>query len=71
MKLKKGDNVTVIAGADKGKKGAVLKVLRADNAVIVDGVNVKKIHKKKSVNKPGTIIEMAMPINASNVKVTK
>jgi len=70
MKIKKGDNVIVIAGANKGKKGKVIKALPLLNKVIVDGVNMrKKAH--KSTNTGGDrseIIEKAMPIDVSNVK---
>lgn len=69
MKIKKGDNVKVITGSDKGKTGKVMFVLRDVNRVVVEGVNIRKIHKKKPGSKPGQIIEMAGPINASNVKL--
>jgi len=69
MKIKKGDNVIVIAGASKGKKGKVLKALPALNKVVVEGVNLrKKAHKSKKKGDPSQILEMAMPINVSNVK---
>jgi len=68
MKIKKGDNVIVIAGASKGKKGKVLKALPASNQVIVEGVNLrKKAHKSKKKGDPSQILEIAMPINVSNV----
>ena len=71
MKIKKGDNVIVIAGASKGKKGKVLKALPALNKVVVEGVNMrKKAHKSKKKGDPSQILEMAMPINVSNVKKT-
>ncbi len=69
MKIKKGDNVKVITGSSKGKTGKVMFVLREENRVVVEGVNIRKIHKKKTGSKPGQIIEMAGPINASNVKL--
>lgn len=71
MKIKKGDNVKVITGSSKGKTGKVTHVLRAENRVVVEGVNIRKIHKKKSAGKPGQIVEVAGPINASNVSVIK
>lgn len=71
MKIKKGDNVKVLTGGDKGKTGKVTQVLREANRVVVEGVNVRKIHQKKTASKPGSIIEVAMPINASNVAVVK
>ena len=68
MKLRTGDKVTVIAGADKGKTGTVLKVL-ADK-VIVEGVRVVKKHiKPKNNGGTGEIREVEAPIHRSNVKV--
>lgn len=70
MKLKKGDKVVVITGKDKSKKGAIVKVLPRENRVVVDGVNIAKLHEKSRVKgKPGQIVERAMPINASNVMI--
>jgi len=69
MKIKKGDNVIVIAGSNKGKKGKVLKAIPTENKVVVEGVNLrKKAHKAKSKGDKSQIIEIAMPINVSNVK---
>ena len=68
--IKKNDNVIVIAGSDKGKKGKVVSVLAAENKVIVEGINIKKRHKKsRSSKEPGQIIEVAAPIHISNVKL--
>lgn len=68
MKIKKGDNVIVIAGASKGKKGKVIKAFPALDKVIVEGVNLrKKAHKSKKTGDPSQIIEVAMPIHVSNV----
>ncbi|MFM8381356.1 MAG: 50S ribosomal protein L24 [Actinomycetota bacterium] len=68
MKIKKGDEVRVISGKDKGKSGTVSRVLPDSNKVIVDGVNVVKKHQKASgTNKQGGIIERDMPLDASNV----
>jgi large subunit ribosomal protein L24 len=68
MKIKKGDNVIVIAGANKGKKGKVLKAMPSENKVIVEGVNLrKKAHKAKSKGDISQIIEISMPIHVSNV----
>ena len=70
MKLKTGDKVTVIAGADKGKTGKVLKVL--DDKVVVEGVRVVKKHiKPKYNNGTGEIREVEAPIHKSNVKVVE
>ena len=68
MKLKKGDTVVVIAGKDKGTEGEVVRVLPADNKVIVNGVNRAKKHTKPNrVQQQGGIIDRDMPIDASNV----
>ena len=69
MKLKTGDKVVVIAGKDKGKEGLITKVLRADNKVIVEGVNIVKKHNKPNGADGGTITEMEAPIHASNVMI--
>jgi len=67
MKLKTGDKVTVIAGANKGKEGKITKVL--DDKVIVEGVNIVKKHLKPKYNGGnGEIIETEAPIHRSNVK---
>jgi large subunit ribosomal protein L24 len=71
MKIKKGDNVIVIAGSNKGKKGKILKVMPKENKVVVEGVNMrKKAHKSKTKGDPSQILNIAMPIHASNVKKT-
>ena len=70
MKIKVGDTVQVITGTNKGKEGKVLKVLRKDNRVLVDGVNiVKKNVKPNANNETGGILEVEAPIHVSNVKV--
>jgi large subunit ribosomal protein L24 len=67
MKLKTGDKVTIIAGANKGKTGKITKVL--DEKVIVEGVNLVKKHLKPRNNGgTGEIIETEAPIHRSNVK---
>ena len=68
MKILKGDKVIVIAGKDKGKTGDIQKVLPRTNRVVVEGVNLRKKHKKPTQNSPeGTIVEIYAPIDASNV----
>lgn len=69
MKIKQGDNVAVIAGKDKGKTGKVMRVMKKRNAVVIEKVNVKKKHIKKTTTRAGEIIQFEAPINASNVKV--
>jgi large subunit ribosomal protein L24 len=67
MKVRKGDDVIVLSGRDKGKKGSVLRVLREENRVVVQGVNVIKRHTRPSAASPGGIVEREAPIHASNV----
>jgi large subunit ribosomal protein L24 len=68
MKLHKNDKVVVLAGRDKGKEGAVLKVIPADSRVIVEGVNIAKRHTKPGGKNPrGGIIEITKPILAGKV----
>jgi large subunit ribosomal protein L24 len=68
MKIKKGDNVIILAGKDKGKKGKVVKSLPKENKVIVEGLNLTKRHQKpRRSGEQGSIIDRAMPIHASNV----
>ena len=70
MKIRVGDIVQVITGTNKGKEGKVLKVLRKDNRVLVDGVNiVKKNVKPNAKNETGGILEVEAPIHASNVMI--
>ena len=70
MKIRKEDNVIVIAGNNKGKTGKVLKVFPKENRVIVEGVNIQKRHTKPNqANPQGGIIEKEASINASNVMV--
>jgi len=69
-KIKKGDNVVVIAGRDKGKRGDVARIVDADH-VIVNGINTVKKHTKPNPmkNQPGGIITKEMPIDVSNVAI--
>ena len=70
MKIKKGDNVEVIAGKDKGKTGKVLRALPKTLQVIVAGVHVRKKHQRpqKKAQK-GQMIEKTHPIHVSNVMI--
>ena len=68
MKIKKGDTVRVIAGADKDNEGKVIAVNQKNHTVLVEGVNMIKKHTKPSMaNQNGGIIEQEGPINISNV----
>ena len=70
MKIVKGDKVVVIAGKDKGKQGIVQAVYPKVNKVVVEGVNVHKRHKKPTQQNPeGSVVEMYVPIDASNVAI--
>ncbi|HEV8014687.1 MAG TPA: 50S ribosomal protein L24 [Stellaceae bacterium] len=67
FKIKKGDKVVVLAGRDKGKSGEVLRVVRADNRVVVQGVNMMKRHTKPRPGEPGGIVEKEAAVHVSNV----
>lgn len=69
MKLKTGDKVVVIAGKDKGKEGSITKILKNENKVVVEGINVAKKHVKPNGQTAGSIIDMELPIDASNVMI--
>lgn len=69
-KIKKGDDVVIIAGKDKGKRGTVLRMVDAD-LVVIEGVNKVKKHERPNPNKgtTGGIVEMEKPIQISNVAI--
>ena len=67
FKIKTGDTVIVITGKDKGKSGNVTSVLKANDRVIVQGVNIVKRHKKATQESPGKIEEIEASIHISNV----
>lgn len=67
FKIKKGDQVIVTTGRDKGKKGEVLRVLRDEDRVVVQGVNVVKKHQRPTQISPGGIVEQEAPVHISNV----
>ena len=67
MNFKVGDEVVVITGSDKGKTGKVIKTLKSENKVIVEGVRVIKKHQKPTGQETGRIVEREAPIDASNV----
>jgi large subunit ribosomal protein L24 len=69
MRFKTGDKVIVITGKDKGKEGKITKVLRDENKVVVEGLNIAKKHVKPNGQTAGSIVEMEMPIHASNVMI--
>ncbi len=68
LKIKKGDNVLVIAGKDKGKEGKVVSIDRKAHRIIVEGINMVTKHTKPSMaNQNGGIIQKEAPIDISNV----
>ena len=70
MNFKVGDKVVVIAGKDKGKEGKIIKTLKNDNKVVVEGINMVTKHVKPSAqNENGGIIKIEAPIHASNVMI--
>ncbi|GAA0858518.1 50S ribosomal protein L24 [Aliiglaciecola litoralis] len=70
-KIRRDDEVVVLAGKDKGKQGKVLKVLASEDKLIIEGVNLVKKHQKPNpqLNVPGGIIEKEAAIHVSNVAV--
>ena len=67
LRVKKGDEVIVLTGREKGKKGSVLKVMRKDRRLLVQGVNMVKRHTRPSQANPGGIIEKEGSLHVSNV----
>jgi large subunit ribosomal protein L24 len=67
-KIKKGDEVIVVSGKDKGKRGTVVKILQ-DDRLVVENVNMAKKHTKPNPNRgePGGILDKEMPLHISNV----
>lgn len=70
MKIHKGDQVLIISGKDRGKKGKVLQALPRRQGVVVEGVNLRKKHQRpKKRGEKGQIIELPLPLHISNVKL--
>ena len=67
FRLRKGDDVVVISGRDKGKTGSILRVIRSEDRVIVNGINMVKRHTRPSQAQPGGIVDKEAPIHISNV----
>ncbi|MEK7180545.1 MAG: 50S ribosomal protein L24 [Patescibacteria group bacterium] len=68
MKIKKGDNVIVISGKDKGKTGKVDHAFPSKGSIIITGVNVKKVHRRgRKSGEKGQIVDKSLPIDISNV----
>lgn len=68
-KIKKEDNVMIVAGKDAGKTGKVVQVLTKKGRVVVEGLNMVKKHQKPAANREGGIVDMEAPIHMSNVMV--
>ncbi|WP_410499345.1 50S ribosomal protein L24 [Chitinibacter sp. S2-10] len=70
-KIRKGDEVVVLTGKDKGKRGTVVRALPASDRVVVEGVNVVKKHQKPNPMRgvQGGIVELTMPVHVSNVAI--
>jgi len=66
-RLQTGDQVVVISGAHKGSKGKLKKILKDEDRVLVEGVNVVKRHTRPTAQRPGGIVTKEAPIHASNV----
>jgi large subunit ribosomal protein L24 len=67
FKIKKGDQVVVTTGRDKGRRGQVIQVLREENRVLVQGCNMVKRHTRPTQSSPGGIINKEAPLHISNV----
>ena len=66
-KYKKGDEVIVKVGKDKGKIGTISKVINTSDKVVISGINISKKHQKPSQDSKGGIIDKEMPVHISNV----
>ena len=67
LKLKKGDKVIVVSGREKGRSGEILRVMRKERRVLVQGVNMVKKHRRATASSPGGINEFEAPLHISNV----
>ncbi len=68
-KIRKGDEVKIMAGKNRGERGKVLQVLPRKNKVVVEGLNMVKKHRKPGSNQEGGIVDMEAPLHMSNVMV--
>ena len=68
-KLKKGQTVKLIVGADKGKTGEIIKLFPKNYSALVKGINVKKKHQKPTKEQKGGIVNIEKPVHLSNLKV--
>ena len=71
MHVKKNDNVIVLTGKDKGKSGKIVRAMPREDKVVVEGINMKKVHVKGKSKGKGQTVEKTFPIHVSNVKLVK
>lgn len=72
MHVKKNDSVIVLTGKDKGKTGKILRAFPRLDLVLVEGVNIRKVHQRaKTKTGKGQIVEKNFPVHVSNVKLAK
>lgn len=69
LKIKKGDNVIVLAGRDKGKRGEVIEVRPKENRALVRGINMVRRHQRQSASQEGGIVSKEGPIDVSNLAI--
>lgn len=70
MKIKKGDQVLIIKGKDRGKKGKILRGFPEEDQVLIEGINVKKRHRRpKKEGEKGQVVEVPKPIPVSKLKL--
>lgn len=70
MKIKQGDTILVIKGKDKGKKAKVLRGIPSKDMILVESVNMKKVHKRpKKEGEKGQVVEVPYPLDISKVKI--
>ena len=70
MRIKKGDNVLILRGRDKGKKGKVLRTFPQTNQILIEGLNLKKVHKRpRREGEKGQVVEVAAPLLSGRVKI--
>ena len=69
-RIRKGDNVVVITGRDKGKTGEVIRMIPDENRAVVRGVNIVRRHQRQTASAQGGIITKEMPIHLSNIALT-
>lgn len=66
-RIRKGDEVVVISGSDKGKKGKIIAIFAEDGKVVVEGINIKKRHRKATQQAEGAIVSKEAPMHACKV----